>query len=236
MAQPQGVAKSLQINTPTADTRTWLAWLEFALITAVYLADWKHLVVPSKVPYLFLLAWISLRLRGLRWRNVGFSIYRNWWTTLLIGLAAGAGIEALELFGTQPLIARITGHMPDLSAFDRVAGNVKWLALSLALSWTLFAFGEELVFRGYLMNRIAGLAGETRAAWTAALLLANAVFGLSHWHQGTTGVIENVIDGVILGILYLRFGRSLAIPIVAHGITDTLDFLLLYLRHYPGMH
>jgi hypothetical protein len=26
------------------------------------------------------------------------------------------------------------------------------------------------------------------------------------------------------------------VPIVAHGITDTLDFLLIFLHRYPGMH
>ena len=49
-------------------------------------------------------------------------------------------------------------------------------------------------------------------------------------------MIENVIDGMILGSLYLAFGRNLAIPIIAHGVTDTTDFLLIFFRIYPGMH
>jgi uncharacterized protein len=222
------------------DTRAWqhsvsLALLEFVLIAAIYVGDWLHHVFPSKVPYLLALAWISLRLRGLRWRDVGFRLYREWRTTLGIGIAAGIGIELLELFATQPLLARITGQMPDLSAFSRVAGNLPWLALSLALTWTLFAFGEELVFRGYLMPRIAGLFGRTRGAWVLALASASVVFGLSHFQQGITGISENLIDGFLLGALYLRFGCNLAIPIIAHGVTDTIDFLLLFLHRYPGL-
>jgi uncharacterized protein len=213
-----------------------LVCVEFALIAAIYLADWKHHIFPSKVPYLFVLAWVSLRLRGLRWRDVGFSVYQNWRKTLVTGISAGIGIELLELFCTQPLLARITGQMPDLSAFTRVAGDVKWLAISLAFTWTLFAFGEEMVFRGYLMPRIAGLAGETRRGWTFALVIASFVFGLSHFHQGITGVSENFIDGMILGALYLKCGGNLAVPIIAHGITDTIDFLLIFLHRYPGLH
>jgi len=148
--------------------------------------------------------------------------------TLLAGILAGAGIEMLELFCTQPLLVRLTGQMPDLSAFDRVAGNLKWLAISLAFTWTFFAFGEELIFRGYLMNRIAGLIGRKRRGWRAALVLASVVFGLSHFSQGITGVSENFIDGMILGALYLKFGRNLAVPIIAHGVTDTVDFLLIF--------
>ena len=30
-------------------------------------------------------------------------------------------------------------------------------------------------------------------------------------------------------------GRNLAVPIVAHGVTDTADFLLIFLQQYPGM-
>jgi membrane protease YdiL (CAAX protease family) len=62
--------------------------------------------------------------------------------------------------------------MPNLSALDPVQGNIKWLAVSLALTWTLFAFGEELVFRGYLMNRVAGMFLNPRFGWAVALVLA----------------------------------------------------------------
>ena len=213
-----------------------LIGVEFAVLGGVYLADWTHHVYISKIPYLFALAWLSLRLRGLRWRDVGFAWFQNWPTTVALGVLAGLGIEVLELFCTQPLLASIFHEMPDLSAFDRVQGNIKWLAGSLALTWTLFAFGEELVFRGYLMNRVAGLFTSPRVGWAVALVLANLVFGLSHFQQGPTGVAENFLDGVILGALYLVCGRRLAVPIVAHGITDTLDFLLIFFHRYPGMH
>jgi membrane protease YdiL (CAAX protease family) len=213
-----------------------LAFLEFAFIVAVYVADWKHHIFVSKVPYLFLVGWLSLHLRGIRWRNVGFGVYESWGKTLLVGILAGAGMEVLELFCTQPLLARLTGQMPDLSAFDRLAGNLKWLAISLAFTWTLFAFGEELIFRGYLMNRIADLSGRTRVGWAVTLVLTSTVFGLSHFSQGITGVSENFIDGMILGALYLKFGRKLAVPIIAHGVTDTVDFLLIFFHRYPGLH
>jgi membrane protease YdiL (CAAX protease family) len=213
-----------------------LAGLEFAVFAGVYLADWTHHVYISKVPYLFVLAWVSLRLRGLRWRDVGFAWFQNWHTTVALGVSAGIGIEVIELFCTQPLLAGVFHEMPNLSAFNRVQGNIKWLAGSLVFTWTLFAFGEELIFRGYLMNRIAGLFTSPRLGWAVALVTANLVFGLSHFQQGPTGITENFLDGMILGALYLACGRRLAVPIVAHGITDTLDFLLIFFHRYPGMH
>jgi len=223
------------VRDPRTSRSAALAVLEFTLFAGIYLADWKHHILLSKVPYLLTVAWISLRLRELRWRDVGLHLFRNWRTTLLIGVAAGVAIEVLELFCTQPLLAHATGQMPDLSAFARVAGNLRWLIISLAFTWTLFAFGEELIFRGYLMERLAGLLGKTQRAWTVALLAASLAFGLSHFQQGITGVSENFVDGVILGTLYWKLGCNLAVPIVAHGVTDTIDFVLLFLHRYPGM-
>jgi hypothetical protein len=91
-----------------ADSKV-LILAEFALFAAVYIADWAGYIVPSKIPCLFVLAWIALRLRGVRWRDLGFTRYKTWTKTLGLGIAAGIAIEALELFITQPLIAALTG-------------------------------------------------------------------------------------------------------------------------------
>ena len=105
----------------------------------------------------------------------------------------------------------------------------------IALIWILAAFGEELVYRGYLMNRVADLGRGTRTAWIVSLLAISALFGFSHYQQGLTGIIEEGSDGLILGLMYLAYHRNLAIPIVAHGVCDTIDIALLFLGKYPGM-
>jgi membrane protease YdiL (CAAX protease family) len=38
------------------------------------------------------------------------------------------------------------------------------MLLFVALSWTLAAFREEMVYRGYLMNRVAGLFRNLKVA------------------------------------------------------------------------
>jgi len=213
----------------------WLAVAEFAIVAGLFVADVYHHIFFSKVPYLFLLGWVSLRFRGMRWKDVGFGRPSNWGNALLAGVAAGVGIEAFELFVSQPLLARWFGRMPDLSNFTAVHGNLKLTLIFLSLTWTLFAIGEELVFRGYLMNRVAGIFHETRASGAVSLLVISIVFGCSHIGQGVTGILENVWDGLLLGALYLACGRNLAAPIIAHGMTDTVDVLLMYLGKYPGM-
>lgn len=216
----------------------WLIAVEFVIVALIFLADayrWHHIIFFSKTLYLLALGWISLRLRGLRWKSIGFRLYRGWGRTLALGALCGAGIEALELFVTQPILVRLTHHWPDLSDFRGLRWNWKLLPVAMLLTWTLAAFGEEMVYRGYLMNRVADFFKSSRRGWIISLIAVNVVFGFAHQYQGVTGVIENAIDGFLLGLIYLRRDRNLAVPIVAHGITDTIDFLLIFIGKYPGM-
>jgi membrane protease YdiL (CAAX protease family) len=216
----------------------WVAIAELAVVGLIFLADWyrwHHLIRVNKTPYLFLLGWISLRLRGLRWKSLGLTLDGTWARTLAIGSLLGIAMELLELFVTQPLLVRLLHKWPDLSAFRPLAGNWKVLAISIPLVWVLAALGEELVYRGYLMNRMADLFGPTRTGWGMSLIIVSGVFGLAHFGQGATGQIENVIAGLLLGGVYLLGGRKLAVPILAHGVQDTIDVLLIFLGRYPGM-
>ncbi len=212
-----------------------LAVCEFATVAILFWADVHHHIFISKTLYLFPLAWFSLRVRGLRWRDVGLARFRSWRTTLLIGLAAGVTLEAFELFISQPLLIRIIGKPPDLSDFPSTRGHVGLLLLWILLIWTLGASGEEMVYRGYLMNRVADLMRGTRTSWIVSLLAVSIVFGAAHLGQGITGQVENMIDGFLLGALYLGCGRNLAVAIVAHGVTDTIDFLLIFAGLYPTL-
>ena len=213
----------------------WFLITEFAIIVALFVADFRHHIFFSKVPWLFLLAWISLRWRGLGWRDVGLARPANWQRTIVIGVLGGIGIELLELFITQPLLVKLTGKMPDFSDLGELHGNWKLLLLYLALTWTLGTFGEEMVYRGYLMNRVAGLFRNSKIAWTISLIAVSFVFGLGHIDQGITGQVENMIDGALLAAIFLATGCNLWAAIIAHGLTDTIDIVLMYLGKYPGV-
>ena len=214
---------------------TWLGWLELAAVIALVVADLHGLVPLSKVPFLLALGWVSLRLRGRGWKSVGFAWPRSRQRAIAIGIAAGVALELLAVFVTEPLLAALTGSYPTLADFRPLVGNPALLLAALALNWTLAAFGEELAFRGYLMSRIAGLGGGTRGAWIASLLFASAIFGWGHVNQGLTGMLQEGLAGLALGLLYLGSGRLLAVPIIAHGVSNTLALVLIYFGRYPGM-
>jgi membrane protease YdiL (CAAX protease family) len=213
--------------------------VEALVIATVFHLDYLNLLPVSKTPYLFLLGWISIRLRDLRWRDVGLRLGpepdRSLTKILLVGIVVGVGMEALELFLTQPLLTKLLGQGPDLHELQRLIGNMQLLILGIVLAWILAAFGEEAVYRGYLLNRCADLFGRSTTGWIAAAIIVTLVFGLAHFPQGPTGIIENIIDGAILVGIYFAMGRNLWAPIIAHGIQDTVDVLLIYLGMYPGL-
>jgi hypothetical protein len=107
--------------------------------------------------------------------------------------------------------------------------------LFTALAWTLAAFGEEMFWRGYLMNRVADVFGRCRGALVASLLVVSVAFGFAHEYQGLAGWIEESLAGLALGLIYLRTGRNLSVPIIAHGVSDTIDMVLIFLGKIPGM-
>lgn len=198
------------------------------LLVAAYLAGF---LPSSEVPFLLLWGWLSLRLRGVGWRGVGFKRPARWGQAVLLGGVTGV---TFQLFGTyllEPLIVRLVGRPVDLSQFASLRGNVFLLLLLLALVWTLAAFGEELVYRGYLMNRVAELAGGGAAAWVVSLTIVSVLFGVAHLNQGVSGVLVNTACGLVNGAVYLRAGRNLWAPIIAHGVYDTVGLVFIFLGY-----
>jgi hypothetical protein len=128
--------------------RSWvqspvLAVCEFALIALIFWRDIHNHIFLSKTLYLFPLAWISLRVRGLRWKDIGLVRYLNWNKTLLVGVACGGAMELFELYISQPLLMRWTGKPPDLELFRALHGNIKWTLIAIAGSWTRTAAIHE---------------------------------------------------------------------------------------------
>jgi membrane protease YdiL (CAAX protease family) len=209
--------------------------VEVIVVAGIFYLDYIGILPVSKTPYLFLLGWISLRIRRLRWRDVGLNFDQPLLKLFVVGIVVGVGMEALELFATQPILTKLLNQGPDLHELRRLIGNTQLLIIGIVLAWVLAAFGEETVWRGYLLNRFTDLFGRSTIGWITAAILVSLLFGLAHFPQGSTGVIENIIDGAILAAVYFGTNRNLLAPIIAHGIQDTVDVLLIYLGVYPGL-
>lgn len=208
---------------------------ELGALIVLTIADARGLVPLSRTPFLLLLCWVSLRLRRLSWRDIGFTRPPAMQRAIAIGIVAGLAIELFAITITTPWIASMTGTPPDVSDLQDVVGNWQLLLIVLVVSWVLAAFGEELAFRGYLMNRVADGFGRTRVAWIISLAVVSVFFGIGHGTQGVAGIVQESLSGCLLGVLFLASGRNLTVPIVAHGVSNSLALVLIYLNRYPGL-
>ncbi len=194
---------------------------------------------PLGIPAAILAIWLLLRWQGQSMAVVG--IRRpdgGWWRAVAIGVA---GVILILAFGQfiYPLLLNLFGlPSQDLSGYASIEGNNGMLAAFMTISWTTAGFGEELIFRGFLMAGLARCLGQSRVAWAAALVISSVTFGLVHLPTGWGAVLTTGLNGAILAGVYLVSRRSIWPAYIAHGLSDTVAVLVIYTglyKDFPGL-
>ena len=213
----------------------WAA-IEVATGVAIMAIGLAGYIAFSSVPWMLLAGALFVWWRGPGWRELGLRRPDNPRQVVMIGIGLGIAYQFAGLFLVEPAVAWLTQTgLPDVSAFRTLIGDEWQLAFWLALSWTMAAFMEELVFRGWLLSRVAEIGGFSHAAWLGGAVLSSMLFGAVHLYQGISGVLATGLTGAVFSALYLLGGRNLWGCILAHGTLDTAGFLLIYLGRYPGL-
>jgi membrane protease YdiL (CAAX protease family) len=183
---------------------------------------------------MLLLVWSGIKLRGqnysdfgLRFRRInlkdGLKVFLR---SLLVCVLATLGY----VLGTI-IMANISG-MPesaDMSNYEYLHNNVFMLILTLLGVYMVSSFGEEVVYRAFLINRLTELGLDSKYGKWAAVIISAVIFGLVHLEWGLTGTVSTAFMGLVLGIFYLKFNRNLWILVLAHAYMDTLLLVPLYL-------
>jgi len=163
---------------------------------------------PLPVCFLLLVTWICLRLRRQGLSAVGLRIDSKWLRKVLFGVGFGSA----QMLAVAALIYAAGGARFSLDP----SGGLSAIAYGgWIFAWV--AVLEELLFRGFVFQRLVDGIGAT-----GAQLLMAALFAIAHWSnpgmQGATEVwasIDLALGGILLGLAYLRTG-SLALPIGIH--------------------
>lgn len=155
------------------------------------------------------------------------------WLIPLFGLL----IVAANLFVLQHLKDIVAGYFvqkpADLGPLLTIYGDLGLYFIWLGIAWTAAAFGEEVIFRGYLLNRVAELLGSNWLAWLAAIFVQALLFALAHAYQGLGSMLTHGIGAIFSGVFFLLFQRSLWPLIIAHGVWDSLGLTLIYMHGAP---
>jgi membrane protease YdiL (CAAX protease family) len=215
-------------ETHLSPAQRWLSFAELALGSAIVIGHNVYRVVPNEVPILFALGLISVRLRNGSWTAMGLRWPASWRRTVLIALTAAAVRLLLGALVIDPITAHFWPPQNLPSGADQIAGHVMVALRWLLLIWTFAAFGEEIGYRGYLINRAADVGGRSKAADWVGVLVVSVLFGYGHYYKGPAGIIDSGMAGLILGATYVLSGRNLWACILAHGFIDTFGVVCMF--------
>jgi len=178
--------------------------------------------------------WLGLRLRGQGWEHLGLQRrFAGWRATgravLKSWLVLGAAVAAFVLGSV--LMANITGipQAADTSGYEYLRGNLPMLILALAAVYVVSSFGEEVIYRGFLITRLSELGAGRIWAIRAAVVVSAIVFGFAHFDWGVVGIVQTTFMGLALGASYVMLRRDLWVLVLAHAYMDTILLVQLYL-------
>ena len=191
----------------------------FSIATALAIAS---IGVPLAIVMFF------MRLLHRSWADYGLRRTPAW-RAVLLGVIVAVAIVALIKFGLIPIFKTIAPRPPDIAYLLPIRGNTPGLVFVLLMVWTTAAFGEEMLFRGFVLNEMAGLIGNSEAARWLAAMATGVLFGVGHLHQGLAGVLLASASGCLFGAAYLLLKRNLWPVIIAHGLIDTVSMTSIYL-------
>ena len=178
-----------------------------------------------------LIATVVLKQRDSGWGKIGLGRPASWLKTILLGL----GTVVIYIVFANILLPVLMQLLPlptfnpgEQSNVDSLYNNFSMLLLYLTAAWTVIPFGEEMLFRAFVMDSLALCFQNRKAQWALALIGSSILFGLAHFSWGVTGVVQTTVMGLVLGAIFLKTGRNLWVTIIAHGIMNTIAFILIY--------
>jgi exosortase E/protease (VPEID-CTERM system) len=195
-----------RINLPMATLIPFIVLLAATILTSALSAgfDWLY---PLRVLAVAAAIGVGWRIYGLTMSNVGIEAW-----------VAGAMVFVVWIILVPVDPAANDTFVTQLQSGSTTAA-VAWLLFRMLGAVITVPIAEELLFRGYLMSRLARqeviLGGRIQFSWIP-FIASSLMFGLLHsnWIAGITA-------GLIYGLVRYR-SKGIENAIVAHGFTNLL--------------
>ena len=172
---------------------------------------------------------VLITLWAKRWDWKYFGMTRpNWSKTIYKAFLFAIGIFIIFDFLIQPLIEFYLGRI-DLTKVSGIEGNLLNYIVFILLGWVLGGFCEEIIYRGYVLKRLAIILGDTNKAWLLSAVMASIVFGFAHNYQGPSGIIVTAMIALLFGFIFIFNKNNLIVLVLTHGIYNMIVITLIYL-------
>lgn len=200
----------------------------FTIITVISIS-FTLSVVTSNIGTIFGFSVVFFTLWAIKWKWSEFGFQKNpFLKSLLKALFYTVVIIVVNDFLFQPVIEYLYGST-DLSSFEGLKGNIPNYIVFILFMWVIAAFGEELLYRGYMTKQLAVIFGDTKKAWYIAIVISSIIFGFAHTYQGASGVISTFFVALIFGGIFYINKQNLWIGVLTHGIYDMFGITMVFI-------
>ncbi|WP_052466925.1 CPBP family intramembrane glutamic endopeptidase [Psychroserpens damuponensis] len=216
-----------------------IAIVFLTILTIKHLADYFEVIGAGSIAIWcgIIVSTIFMKQKKIKWKVFRPKFpkgTRNWLSNILIAL--GTVILVFSIMGliVKPILGSfgLTNPVGVADRFSFFMGKpLVFIGYLISVVWFGAALGEELLFRGYLLNRLLDCTGNNKLGILIALIIHAVIFGILHIYQGLAGVIATSCIALIFGSVYFIIKRKLFPIIIAHGIINTFSLIGLYLNN-----
>ena len=183
---------------------------------------------------MLLLIWLGQRLRGQTFKEFGLSfssVSRKEAIRIFLLSLVVFGLAIAGFILGSVIMANITGipESADMSGYEYMKDNIFMLILTLFGVYIVSSFGEEIIYRAFLINRLSDFGINIRYGQAIAVLISAIIFGTVHYSWGPMGMVQTGFMGLVLGLCYLKLKKRIWILIFAHAYMDTILMVQMYM-------
>lgn len=158
----------------------------------------------------------------------------NWKTDILWGLGLTAAYFLLFIV-ERPLFSGVLHRVPNMEMLDLMLSmrkNPLYLILFFGpVLWIGIALYEELI-RVFLLTTLWKFS-EKMGWMILVIVFASAIIGLTHWSQGSYGVVTIGIKSLVSCFFFFKYRRLLPL-VIAHVLYDGIQVALLLITYPQG--
>jgi membrane protease YdiL (CAAX protease family) len=135
----------------------------------------------------------------------------------------------------KAMVLPLLAAPPVNSAYRFLEGNAAALPGMVITIVVSAGFGEEILYRGWMFERLGRLWGVKTAGRILTLAATSFLFAAAHLaDQGMPGAAQAMVTGAVFGAAYLATG-SLWLPMAMHIAFDLTAVAIIFLGLEPAV-
>ncbi|WP_426671573.1 CPBP family intramembrane glutamic endopeptidase [Mucilaginibacter sp. McL0603] len=202
-------------------------WVDIIMIAFVMLfPHYAHLPMYA-YPFVVLgVIWIYLNFNKESFASIGFRFADLKWRAFYVGGVIGLVYAAFHFWILGPFITHLGFKSANLSDFNFIRHHfINYIFLLLLAAFLVVPY-EEIVFRGFIFNRVRVMFGKS---FLISAIITSILFALYHWQEGWGAVIAIFIFALFITWLYKVFKGNLWYLIFFHLLYDTFMLTMILL-------